>query len=138
MLRNKHGESELIPIGQAAYVEDLSLVLGCRVGVFPTSYSGLPPRSFFQINEGVGCGDGEISKKICFVDETVSFQRSETYFDQEHIIKSFHLFYVFFCHSKEGEPLIGIDSKRLFFFYFFFFFFGGGSWGEAREKASFS
>lgn len=118
-------------------MEDLSLVLGCRVGVFPTSYSGLPPRSFFQINEGVGCGDGEISKKICSVDETVSFQRRETYFDQEHIIKSFHLFYVFFCHSK--ETLIGIDSKRLSFFYFFFFLGGrGGSLGEAREKASFS
>ena len=35
-------KSELIPVGRAENLDELALVLGCKVGVLPTTYLGLP------------------------------------------------------------------------------------------------
>ena len=35
-------KSELISVGKAEKLDELALVLGCQVGVLPTSYLGLP------------------------------------------------------------------------------------------------
>ena len=35
-------KSELIPMGRAENLDELALILGCKVGVLPTTYLGLP------------------------------------------------------------------------------------------------
>ena len=35
-------KSELISVGKAEKLDELALVLGCKVGVLPTTYLGLP------------------------------------------------------------------------------------------------
>lgn len=51
-------KSEVSPVRGVANVEDLALVLDCRIGKLLSSYLGLPLR-VSQIFQGVGC-EGKI------------------------------------------------------------------------------
>jgi exonuclease III len=42
------GKSELVPVGSVPDVEELAVVLGCKVGTLPMSYLGLPLGSSFK------------------------------------------------------------------------------------------
>uniref|UniRef100_A0A2N9FEZ8 Reverse transcriptase domain-containing protein n=1 Tax=Fagus sylvatica TaxID=28930 RepID=A0A2N9FEZ8_FAGSY len=42
------GKSELVPVGSVPDVEELAVVLGCKVGTLPMSYLGLPLGSLFK------------------------------------------------------------------------------------------
>ena len=50
-------------------MENLSSVLGCRIGKLPTSYLGLPLGALFKS-----------SRAWDIVEETIPFQGQETYF----------------------------------------------------------
>lgn len=63
-----------------------------------------------QINKGVGCDEGEISEKVCFVKEAIPFEKRETFLDQEHC-QSSNLFYVSVRHFKKSELKTREDQK---------------------------
>ena len=45
------GKSEMIPIGNVPYLEELAEVLGWKVGAIPTTYLGLPLRAPFKFSK---------------------------------------------------------------------------------------
>lgn len=72
----------------------------------------------------MGCDEGEISEKVCFVKEAIPFEKRETFLDQEHC-QSSNLFYVSVRHFKKSELKTREDQKG-------YPLESGGAWEKAQ------
>ena len=70
-LRINLNKSEILLMGRVENLEVLSLELGCKVGMLPSSYLGLPLGAPHKSNGSLGWGGGEVSQEISFVKKTI-------------------------------------------------------------------
>lgn len=84
-LRINLEKSQSILVGRMENLEELALEFGCKVGVLPFSYLGLPLGALFKF---VAAWDGMERgfAKTCYMHKTIYFQRWKAYLDLEHLI----------------------------------------------------
>ena len=78
-------KGELILMGEVSNTEDLARVVRCKVDSFLYLF-GPPFGSFLQVCTSVGCNEGKISEKTCFVEEAVLIIKRKINFIKEHFI----------------------------------------------------
>ena len=119
-------KSELIPIGRVSNVMELTSIFGCKVGVLPTTYFGLP---LGAAHNSVVVWDGveeRFRKRLAmWKKQYISKGRRLTLI--KSTLASLPIYFVSFLDVEEGSLKVGEDSKGLLV----------GRWGS-REKASFS
>ena len=87
-------KGELILMGEVSNTEDLARVVRCKVDSF--LYLFWPPfGSFLQVCTSVGCSEGKISEKTCFVEVTVFIKKREIDSIKEHFIEPANIFHVY-------------------------------------------
>ena len=99
-LRINLEKSKLIPMGRVDNFDDLAMEFGCRVGSLPCTYLGLPLGAPFKSIDSLEWSEGAVPYKVCYVEETIYFQRRENDPNSKHIVELTHLFYVIVVHAK--------------------------------------
>ena len=82
-LRINLDKSEIILVGEVEEVDEMAVELGCRVGLLPSVYLGLPlgaPNKASSVWDGVE----ESEEETCALGTSIYFQRKENHSLKEH------------------------------------------------------
>ena len=101
-LKLNKDKSEVIHVGRVDFLENIVSVLGCSIGKLPSYYLGLPLGAPFKSSRVWDIVEERFRKCFVFVEETIYFQRGETYLDKKYPFKPPYLPNVSLCHSTEG------------------------------------
>ena len=113
-LRINLEKSELLLVGRVENIRELAQEFGCKVGVFPSTYLGLPLGALFKSMVVWDSVEERFQKRLALWKVWyISKEGRETYPNSQHSVQLAYLFNVLILYAKISWAKVGVNSKRL-------------------------